>query len=298
MRTFWIFLGIGALVFSWGVLGQGMEIREVILWDRERNREVEAILFLPQGEGPFPLIVLSPGFLLSERNYQKIGRHLAEQGFSVALLNFRYSIFSSDHRVLVQDLLFSIQGLLGLEKRLDHQKIGLLGHSLGGKISILAASEDPRVKALAALDPVDAGPPGQSPSERFPMARDRLDKVQIPMLLIGAELGGKVRVGSPCAPEEANFERIWEKAQGPAWAINQLGAGHMDYLDDPNCGLLCSVCVPGKNPDLSLSLVQSYLALFFKAFLLEAPEFLEELEDLLRRHEEEGLIVVKRKGLN
>ncbi len=298
MRLFRPVLGIAVLAVVCGVPSQGVEVQEILLQDRDRDRQLEALLFLPQGEGPFPIILFSPGFLLSGRDYQKIGTYLAEQGFAVALLSYRFSLFSPDHRALVQDLLFSIQRLLELEIRLDPQKIGLLGHSLGGKISLLAASEEPRVRAVAALDPVDAGPPGQGPSERFPLARESLDIVHIPILLIGAELGGKVRFGSPCAPEEANFQRIWERARGPAWAINQLGAGHMDYLDNPNCGLLCTFCAPGKNPDLSRSHAQRYLALFFKAFLVEAPEFLEALEHLLRAHEKEGLIVVMRKPAN
>ena len=76
----------------------------------------------------------------------------------------------------------------------------------------------------------------------------RLFPVRAPVLLLGAEYGERVKFGTPCAPQDANFRKFFEAAPGPALEVEQRGAGHVDYLDNPNCGLLCSVCWPGDNP--------------------------------------------------
>jgi pimeloyl-ACP methyl ester carboxylesterase len=101
--------------------------------------------------------------------------------------------------------------------RLDLSRVALVGHSLGGKLSFLAAAERP-VQAVVGLDPVDAGAPGVIDPVRFPSAVSAMGSVRAPVLLLGAEYGERVKFGTPCAPPGCQFPEI---LRGRSW----IGAG-------------------------------------------------------------------------
>ena len=265
-------IGLGALSAETPPSGTfSASSTEFRLVDPARDRWVEVVLVSPRGGGPFPFILFSPGFLLSGSAYRSTGEILASRGIAVALLTYNVNLFTADHRVLAQDLRFVLHQLPAeAEARgvaLDPHRVGLVGHSLGGKLSFLAAAEETSVRAVAGLDPVDGGAPGTDDPIRFPRAADRMEGIAAPKLFIGAERGGETRFGMPCAPREANYERLFERAAAPAWEVTQLGAGHMDYLDNPDCGFACAVCVPGSDPGQARMEAQTYLILFFRAYL-------------------------------
>ncbi len=273
---------------------------ELRLLDQARNRRVEVLLVLPEGDGPFPWVVFSPGFLLSGRDYRLLGWHLASHRIAVALLTYDVNLFNANHEVLAQDLRFALSELLrnpATGSFLDSERIGLAGHSLGGKLSFLAAAEEARVLAIAALDPVDGGGGGGSDPVRFPrVTPERMKLVRVPVLLLGAELGRLTRFGMPCAPEADNYQRFFQAANPPALEITQLGVGHMDYLDNPNCGLLCAVCVPGTRPwrDSHRS-TYAYLTLFFRAHLFGEVAALAGLRAWVQAEADQGLVKVREK---
>jgi len=270
---------------------------EFALRDPARNRTVEVVLVAPVAKEPVPFVVFSPGFLLSGRAYRGTGELLASHGIAVALLTYDVNLFTADHRLLAGDLRFALSALprAAAERGvvLDPDRVGLAGHSLGGKLSFLVAPDAPGVRAVAGLDPVDGGAPGADDPVRFPRAAERMGEIAAPKLLVGAERGGEVRFGTPCAPREANYQRLFERAASAAWEVTQFGAGHMDYLDDPNCGLACSLCVPGVDPGTTRAAAQAYLLLFFRASLLGEAE--EALRTRLAQDEASGLIRVRAK---
>lgn len=273
-----------------------MEFRLV---DSARNRRVEIILVSPRGEGPFPFVLFSPGFLLSGSAYRSTGEILASHGIAVALLTYDVSLFSADHRVLAGDLRFVLAALPAAAAErgvgLDPERIGLVGHSLGGKLSFLAAAEEPLVRAVVGLDPVDGGAPSIDDPVRFPRATDRMEEIPVPKLLIGAERGGEARFGMPCAPRDANYARLFEQTADTVWEITQIGAGHMDYLDNPDCGFACAVCVPGANPGQVRAAAQTYLVLFFRAYLWDGLQASEDLSARLESDEAAGSVQVRQK---
>ena len=118
-------------------------------------------------------------------------------------------------------------------------EVGLVGHSLGGKLSLLAASQDARIGAVVALDPVD--------SDDEPVAPDRMMDVEAPVLILGEMLDS---TGSfqACAPEADNFRQFFESSRPGTIEIELFGVGHMDFLDNPNC-LFCSFCQSGDLGD-------------------------------------------------
>lgn len=291
-----IILALGALVGRGGPVALGPNAiaeKQWVLVDEGRNRRVEVLLLYPVGIKDSPWVAFSPGFLFTGPAYRSWAEILASHGIATALLSYAYSLFNPDHRALAADLLFvlanlpneaALHGVL-----LDHENVGLIGHSLGGKLSILAAAER-AVRAVVGLDPVDGGPPGMIDPVRFPSAIARMAHVKAPVLLLGAEYGERIRFGVPCAPPELNFRRLFAAAAGPCWEVTQLGGGHLDYLDDPNCGLLCSVCWPGEDPDRARSWAQTYALLFLRGYLFGDAEALLRLHSLLVQHEKDGLV--------
>ena len=52
----------------------------------------------------------------------------------------------------------------------------------------------------------------------------------------------------PCAPADQNFQTFYAAASSAVWAAEWtfVGADHMDFLDNPNCGLTCTLCTQGS----------------------------------------------------
>jgi len=142
---------------------------------------------------------------------------------------------------------------------------------------------------------VDGGAPGVIDPVRFPSAVAVMGLVRAPVLLLGAEYGERVRFGMPCAPPDGNFRKFFEAAPGLALEVEQRGAGHVDYLDNPNCGLLCSVCWPGDDPAAARAQAQSYVLLFLQGYLLGEEEALVALHTLLSQDAQAGRIGFREK---
>lgn len=138
-----------------------------------------------------------------------------------------------------------------LQPVVDAARPFLLGHSRGGKLSVLAAARDaaagtPRVSALALIDPVNNtvyAPQGP----RFPSATAALRGARavgaIPLLAVGGGLAS-----ADCAPPGSNHAAFYEAAQGPAWNIIVEGGGHFQFVDSAST-LQRAVCAAGPAAD-------------------------------------------------
>ena len=178
-------------------------------------------LYRPRGRGGLlPAVVFLPGYLVPERQYESIGRALASRGFVVAVRG-RFGPLVSDREmaeaaVHLADWLVATQGA-------DPQRFGIAGHSMGGKDAVLAALEDPRFRAVVAIDPDDRGEPS--------VVHGALPRLAAPLLLIGAELGS--RAASVCADPAHDYRRFFERAPAGTLELTLLGADHVQVMDDP-----------------------------------------------------------------
>jgi len=127
------------------------------------------ILDLPTGPGPHPAIVFSHGFkgFMEWGFFPPLAELLAERGFVVVRFNFtgsgmqpgdelvtdldafRDNTFSREVEELVEVL--DATGDTLAPGRVDPNRIGLLGHSRGGGIALLAAADERWSKRLRAL---------------------------------------------------------------------------------------------------------------------------------------------------
>lgn len=112
-------------------------------------------LYVPEGTGPFPGIVLCHGFAgVKELLLPAYAERFASAGF--AALTFDYRGFGGSGgergRILpeqqVVDILSALEFLRG-RPEIVADRIALWGTSLGGANAVVAASRDPRLKCLA-----------------------------------------------------------------------------------------------------------------------------------------------------
>ena len=110
---------------------------------------------------PLPWVILSPGFATDHKQYQGYGDRLASYGIVTILQKspseLNHATYRDETVQLITWLLSpSGMGAERLSGRLDKDRLGLIGHSLGGKISFLVAQSDSRVKALLGISVFEA----------------------------------------------------------------------------------------------------------------------------------------------
>lgn len=282
------------------------EIFEAQLSDDARNRDMDLRVIYPIHAEiqSAPLIVFNHGFLLHADVYRSYGEHLASHGFVVAMPSFSMSFLNVNHAKLAEDVRFVLDYCLTaneqqahpLYQRINQYQIGGSGNSLGGKLSLLEAVTDARIRAIGVLDPVDTGNPIFENPRIFPsVAPELMPEIHVPLLIVGSELGKEMLTFSPCAPEKDNYKRFYEAANAPAIEITQLDVGHGQYVD-PGAETATMACVIGDVPDEWVARTsRAYLTAFFRGTLMNDEAATAWLDELLAQQEAAGEILVRRK---
>lgn len=182
--------------------------------------------------------------------YEQYAIHFASHGFVVLGFNFISSgnVLDGGHEYKARQISYVIDYAIseksGLAQTIDHENIGLVGHSMGAKINFFAAALDDRVSVIAALDPVNAGGPPCfiSPSNcaAYPVAPSPvrgtigvLSDINVASLILRSEPDSFVN------PEE-EFNASWffhgydglglYAVPSPAVYIDMGSVSHMAYL--------------------------------------------------------------------
>ncbi len=232
------------------------------------------------GPGPFPVVVFMHGFQLGPNDYTSYGTHLASWGYVTIRPQLPAYIGGPNHVQLAEQvgsILDWVEAnaddpegpLAGLA---DLERVVLAGHSLGGKLSFLVATQDVRPRAVVGVDPVDAaGGPIPLPPQQYPsVTPERMGDLAVPFLVIGETTNATCEGFGcqACAPEADNFAQYFEHAASPAMQIEVAGANHMSVLDNPDCGLACAVCARGDDdPAVTRLLTRRYLTAFLQVFV-------------------------------
>jgi pimeloyl-ACP methyl ester carboxylesterase len=110
-------------------------------------------LVVPNGAGPYPIIIASHGFSASSANQLGWATHFASYGFVVAAPDFPGGL-QPDHvknGTIVEALVGEVARAVS---KADATRVGLEGHSAGGLATTLAAAKL-KPKAVVLFDPVD-----------------------------------------------------------------------------------------------------------------------------------------------
>ena len=204
------------------------------------GRTLPSTVFTPSSPGPHALVVVSPGFQMQRVQYTSYAHHLATWGFVVVLTDYADTGFNADHNKLAADVPAVLDWALAQTAlAVDATKLAVAGHSLGGKISVFAASLDPRIKAVVAWDPVDSTTPSVAP--------EKMAGMTAAIAVVGETTNGSGGF-MPCAPTAENFQQFYAAAPSPALAMTIANADHMDWVDDPTC-TFCTLCTAGTAPN-------------------------------------------------
>ena len=122
---------------------------------------MNAFVYIAAGASPHPVVILLHGFPGNERNLD-LAQDMRRAGWDVLYFNYRGSWgtpgdFSFAHSI--QDTEAAIAYLrqpeVARSLRLDPNRIVLIGHSMGGFMTVEAAAADPAIKAFATISAAD-----------------------------------------------------------------------------------------------------------------------------------------------
>ena len=150
---------------------------------------------------------------------------------------------------------------------IDPAKIGMTGHSLGGKLTLLTAMQDPRIVATLLLDPVDGGGPTGCNLPQCVDVSNQMSGLHIPTGFLGETVDASGGL-SPCAPAANNFTTFYGGANSPSFEATIAGANHMSFLDSTAGCLACGFCNGAtKTNDEIAKITHPYVISFYERWL-------------------------------
>lgn len=127
---------------------------------------LDADLHLPDDGGrgrPYPVVVPCSGFQgLKVIHPERFARALTPLGYAVLAFNYRGQGDSEGERARlvpqeeVEDVRAAVDRLTGVAE-VDPDRLALLGWALGGGVAVAAAADDPRVRAVVAINSIGDG---------------------------------------------------------------------------------------------------------------------------------------------
>ena len=119
----------------------------------------------PFATGEFPIIVFGHGFAMTWDAYSNIWEHYVPRGYIMAFVRTESSLFPSpshgdfglDLKLVAQKML-ELQTTNALFQNHIYPKVGIMGHSMGGGASFLAADNNTSIYALIGLAPAETNP--------------------------------------------------------------------------------------------------------------------------------------------
>lgn len=133
-----------------------INIKEIPLTFKCKGKQIAGVLHLPQRKNP-PIAIMCHGWGSNKLGtwqglFVKSAREICKSGFAVLRFDFRGSGDSEGEfgEQTIETVLEDLDCILNsLDKKyVNIDRIGLVGHSLGGKAAILEAAKDKRIKCL------------------------------------------------------------------------------------------------------------------------------------------------------
>ncbi|HEV7649948.1 MAG TPA: alpha/beta hydrolase [Actinophytocola sp.] len=236
------------------------------------------VVFTPTAGLGLPAIAFGHGWLQPPDRYLGLLRHLASWGFVVAAPATQRGPLAS-HRLLAADLRTALDVCVGVrlgdgEISVDEARLGLAGHSVGGGCAVLAAAEDPRVRAVATL----------AATQTKPFSTDAASRCRMPALHVAA---GQDLV----APAVGHAGLIASNWGGDAQLRLLPKANHLGFTEGRHWS---NLLLPGKSEHGTQRLAKILLTAFFLTHLTGTARFRPVLDEDIKgaaiEHQEDELV--------
>lgn len=209
------------------------------------------------------------GFSLAPDLYDSYSQHLASHGYVSIGVGLRTNAFTPrTHASLAAEVSQVIDWIedqtSGPLAAVDTSRVVIAGHSLGGKLALMAALEDSRVYGVVGIDPVDGVPPGVEISPDNPsVTPERMGDFDFPMVFVGEDADS-----TRCAPQAENYRAYYDATTAPVVRIEITDANHVSFLDNPTCGFLCNLCAePSDDPEVTKAITAGIVYAYFEHVL-------------------------------
>jgi len=142
--------------------GPGRQIQTEIYYPSYTAGENTAVATFPN----FPVIVFGHGFAMGWDAYANIWQHLAPQGYILAFVRTEGSLIPApshgdfgDDLALVATKMLTLNGAAGSPfNGKVKQKVVIMGHSMGGGATMLAAENNTSIAGIVGLAPAETNP--------------------------------------------------------------------------------------------------------------------------------------------
>ncbi|GGS23458.1 MULTISPECIES: dienelactone hydrolase family protein [Actinokineospora] len=223
-------------------------------------------VFTPRTGLNLPAIAFGHGWLQPVERYRGLLRHLASWGIVTAAPATQSGPFASS-RLLAADLRTALDVCVGVrlgdgDISVDPARLGLAGHSTGAGCAVLAAAEDPRVRAVATL----------AASQTRPFASEAARACAMPSLHLA---GGRDIVAPPVAHAEL-IARTWA---GPSRLCVLPKSSHMAFTEGRHWS---DLIVQGKGDSTARKLARGLLTAFFLHHLAGVKDYAALLEEPIK----------------
>lgn len=175
--------------------------------------------------GQFPVIVFGHGFVMSWDAYQNIWERLVPEGYIMVFLRTEGS-FSPSHNDFGLDMAL-VEQRMQLENTTSSSffynhvtnRSAIMGHSMGGGSTILAAQSNSTIKTVVCL----------APAETSPSAINVASSILVPTLIFSGSNDG-------VTPPATNHQPIYDSIQTCKTFLSITGGGHCYFANtNINC---------------------------------------------------------------
>ena len=218
-------------------------------YDNARNRNITTEIYYPADSngddrpisfGNFPVIVFGHGFLISWDSYDNYWTSLVPEGYILCFPTTEMG-FTPSHQSFADDLIF-LTSQMQIESQNSTSifynsilpKTGIMGHSMGGGASFLAAANNPNINTLINF----------AAAETNPSAISAARNINIPSLIFSGE--------DDCVTPPINHQNIMFDSLNSycKTQINILNGGHCYFANE---NVLCSFGESSCNPTLNIT---------------------------------------------
>jgi triacylglycerol lipase len=160
-------------------------------------------IYFPSATGRFGVIAISPGFTATQSSIEWLGRRLASHGFVVITINTNSTLDQPPSRAT--QLMAALNHVVNsasstVRSRVDPNRLAVSGHSMGGGGALIAAQNNPTLRATFPLTP-------WATSSNF-------SRVRVPTMIIGADGDTIASVTSHARPMYNSLPAATPRAYG------------------------------------------------------------------------------------